>query len=398
MTTIDTLENTLTNPTQGLTSAEAAARLAQFGPNEPAPRRKRSGLVRLLALFLNPLVVILLTAAIASALLGELIDACIIVTVVLLGVAINFVQTYRSQRAAERLREQVTPTATVLRDGNWREIRRRELVPGDLIRLSAGDLVPADARLVESRDLYVQQAALTGESMPTEKQSGPSEREGCVDPASRDEVFLGTSVVSGMAKAVVVATGVRTAFGEIAERLAMRPPETAFERGIRQFGLLIMRAVFFLVLFIAVVSIALHRDPLQSLLFAVALGVGLTPEFLPMITSVTLAKGAVKMARQKVIVKQLAAIQNFGSINVLCSDKTGTLTTGNMALDRALDPLGGPSERPLALAWLNSRFETGIRSPLDAAILKREPVGLAGYEKCDEIPFDFERRPSVDCR
>ena len=376
----------------GLTSEEAAERLQNFGLNDPAPSRRRSGVVQLLALFLNPLVVILLVAAAASAFLGQEVEASIIAAIVLLSIVINFGQTFRSQRAAEALREKVTPTATVLRDGEWREIPRREVVPGDRVRLSAGDLVPADARLIESRDLYVQQAALTGESMPVEKEAGAAGSGQDTSPNAPNHVFLGTSVVSGIAIAEVVATGRNTAFGDIAERLATRPPETEFERGLRQFGGLILRTVFFLVLFILVVSIGLHRDPLQSLLFAVALAVGLTPEFLPMITSVTLAKGAVAMARQKVIVKHLAAIQNFGSIEVLCSDKTGTLTTGNMVLESSVDPLGDASERPLALAWINSHFETGIRNPLEAAILKRQPAGVEGYEKRDEIPFDFERR------
>jgi len=349
-------------------------------------------MVQLLALFLNPLVIILLIAAVASAFLGEAIDAYIIVTIVLLGVAINFTQTYRSQRAIERLRDQATPTATVLRDGGWREVLRREVVPGEVIRLSAGDMVPADARLLHSRDLYVQQAALTGESMPVEKEVSPGRQDAAASPESPGMVFLGTSVVSGTATALVWATGARTAFGGIAERLAMRPPETEFQRGIRQFALLIMRAVFFLVLFILIVSIALHHDAFQSMLFAVALAVGLTPEFLPMITSITLARSALKMASRKVIVKQLPAIQNLGSIDVLCSDKTGTLTTGDMVLDSAIDPLGRPSDRTLQLAWLNSHFETGIRSPLDAAILRQQPSGLENYEKRDEIPFDFERR------
>jgi Mg2+-importing ATPase len=377
----------------GLTSEEAERRLALAGPNTPAPRKNHSALSQLLGLFLNPLVLILLIAAIATAFLGETVNAIIIATIVVLGVAINFFQTYQSQRAVERLRERVTPTATVLRDGSWREISRQEVVPGDWIRLSAGDLVPADARLIESRDLFVQQSALTGESVPAEKEAAGAEAsEDPASPESRGRVFLGTSVVSGIATAEVTATGTQTVFGGIARRLAARPPETEFERGIRQFSGLILRTVFFLVLFILLVSVILERDPLQSLLFAVALAVGLTPEFLPMITSVTLARGAVRMAREDVIVKQLAAIQNFGSIGVLCSDKTGTITTGEMILEQALDPLGAVSERPLQLAWLNSRFETGIRSPLDTAILKHTFTAGENYEKYDEIPFDFERR------
>ncbi len=374
----------------GLTSAEAEERLEGFGPNDPTPAHGRSFVAELLLLFVNPLVIILLIAAIISGFIGQWLDAGIIVAMVLIGISINFYQTYRSKIAIENLRARVAPTATVLRDGRWQEIDRKTLVPEDVIRLSAGDLVPADARLQVARDLYVQQAALTGESLPAEKQATGDGRSS--SPDAHNMVFLGTSVVSGTATAVVVATGRQTAFGDIAERLARRPEETAFDRGLRQFGTLIMRAVVFLVLFLVVVSVVLHHDALQSLLFAVALAVGLTPEFLPMITSVTLAKGAVVMARKRVIVKHLSAIQNFGSIDVLCSDKTGTLTTGNMALDRSLGPFGHPSHRPFELAYLNSKFETGIRSPLDAAILKQPPPDSEGFEKCDEIPFDFERR------
>jgi Mg2+-importing ATPase len=374
----------------GLTSQEAAARLAQFGPNDPAPARRRSALVDLLRLFLNPLVVILLIAAMASSLLGQLVDAGIIAAIVLLSVAMDFAQTYRSERAVEDLRARVAPTATVLRDGRWQEIARRGVVPGDAVQLSAGDLVPADLRLRASRDLFVQQAALTGESLPVEKEA--TEKEASTQVDARNMVFLGTSVVSGTATAVVVSTGSRTAFGEIAARLATRPEQTAFDRGLRDFSLLLTRTVFFLVLFLVVVSVTRHRDVFQSLLFAVALAVGLTPEFLPMITSITLSKGAMAMAREKVIVKRLSAIQNFGSIDVLCSDKTGTLTTGEMVLDRSLDPFGQRSDRALELAYLNSKFETGIRSPLDAAILRSAHGEAEGYAKCDEIPFDFERR------
>jgi P-type Mg2+ transporter len=377
-------------PDRGLTALQAQERLRQFGSNDPAPAKRRSGAVDLLVLFLNPLVIILLIAAALAGFLGQLVDAVIIVVMVLVGIAINFYQTYRSQLAIERLRSQVAPTATVLRDGEWQEIARCKVVPGDTIRLSAGDLVPADSRLLVSRDLYVQEAALTGESLPVEKEAGEDGANS--PPEARNKVFMGTSVVSGTATATVLATGRQTAFGDIAERLAQRPAETAFDQGLRRFGFLIMRAVVFLVLFLMIVSVALRHDPLQSLLFAVALAVGLTPEFLPMITSVTLAKGAVVMARKKVIVKHLSAIQNFGSIDVLCSDKTGTLTSGKMMLDRSVGVLGERNQRPLRLAYLNSKFETGIRSPLDTAILQQPCPDMDSYQKCDEIPFDFERR------
>ena len=376
----------------GLTTQEAQERLSRYGPNDPTPVRRGALIQELLILFVNPLVIILLIAGIASGLLGQKIDAGIIIVMVLLGVSINFLQTYRSQKAIQKLREHVSLSATVLRDGKWEEIKRHEVVPDDLVRLSAGDLVPADARLLQARDLYVQQAALTGESMPTEKHAHPGEKDTEGTPEAPDLVFLGTSVVSGTATARVLKTGPETAFGAIAKRLVVRPEETEFERGLRRFGILIMRVVFVLVLFIIVVRLALHKEAFESFVFAVALAVGLTPEFLPMITSVTLASGAVRMAREQVVVKHLPAIQNFGSIDVFCSDKTGTLTKGEMILSRSLDPLGQASDRVLGLAYLNSKFETGIRSPLDTAILTTERHDLDEYRKIDEIPFDFNRR------
>lgn len=377
---------------KGLSSREAADRLNQYGANDPTSVKRGMAVTELLVMFLNPLVIILLVASLVSFILGNATDAGIILVIVLLSISINFFQTYQSQRAVEKLREHVTPTATLLRDGEWREIKRQEIVPGDVVRFGAGDMVPADARLLESRDLYVQQGALTGESLPSEKEAHIQANGATNGPESPGLVFLGTSVVSGMAIAEVVATGTRTAFGAIAERLVARPEETEFERSMKRFGLLITRTVFFLVLFILAVRIGLHKNAFESFVFAVALAVGLTPEFLPMIASVTLARGAMRMAREQVIVKHLSAIQNLGMIDVLCSDKTGTLTTGEMVLQSSLDYLGKASDRPLAMAYLNSKFETGIRSPLDGAILKNERHDTVGYVKLDEIPFDFNRR------
>jgi P-type Mg2+ transporter len=388
----------------GLSTTEACLRLSKIGPNEPVASRRNSGLTQVLFLFVNPLVIILLIASAISAAVGEVLNASIIALMVLLSVALNFFQTYRSQRAVERIRKEVAPTATVLRDGNWTELPRREVVPGDVISLTAGDLVPADACLFKVRDLHVQQAALTGESLPVEKEAvnlqAISE-----DTSDDHKVFLGTSVVSGTGTALVIATGKNTTFGDIATRLATKPPETEFERGTRQFGLLIMKTTVLLVLFVLLVSVVLHRDFMESLLFAVALAVGLTPEFLPMITTVTLGQGAVHMARKKVIVKHLEAMQNFGSIDVLCSDKTGTLTSGEMALDQHLDPFGTSSERVFLLAYLNSLHETGVpnpldqaikqsrsSNPLDTAVLRHDHPDIHAYKKFDEIPFDFERR------
>ncbi len=354
----------------GLTTAEAARRLAEHGPNEPAPTQRLSSIVEIARLFANPLVLILLVASAVSAWLGEDVDAGIIVTIVMLSVSVNFWQSYRSQLAADRLRASVAPTATVLRDGSWQETPLRRLVRGDVVRLSAGDLVPADGRLLDSRDLSVQQSMLTGESLTADKTARPDETSPKNGPDAPDLVFLGTSIVSGTATAIVTATGPQTLFGDIASRLGSRVPETEFESGLRRFSLLILRTTTALVLFIVLMGIVVHHHALESLLFAVALGVGLTPEFLPMIATVTLTQGALRMARDKVIVKHLPAIQNLGSIDILCSDKTGTLTSGVMHLDQSVDPAGTASPRPLALARLNSRFQTGIRSPLDAAILR----------------------------
>ena len=391
MTSVEPSRSGLVSPSaslrSGLTSAEAARRLAQYGPNDPAPKKQRSHLVELLLQFANPLVAILLLASIASAFAGELVNAAIIIVIVSLSVAVNFIQTFRSQQAANRLRATVAPTATVLRDGAFSDVHRADVVPGDVVRLGAGDLVPADARLLAAKDLHVQESALTGESMPVEKEFKTG------DETEATMVLLGTSVVSGTATALVLLTGPKTAFGDIATRLRTPPPETEFDRGIKQFGSLIMKAVFGLVMFIVVVRIGTHRSPFESVLFAIALAVGLTPEFLPMITSVTLARGAVAMSKRKVIVKHLSAIQNLGSIDILCSDKTGTLTRGIMSFDSSQDALGQASDAPLFFARLNSKFETGIRSPLDTAILEQsETEPAAAYSKVDEIPFDFERR------
>ena len=390
-------------------SQAARANLSEVGPNEIQTTRPRPLILQLLSYFAQPLVAILLIAALISGLSGDWLNAGIIAAIVIGSIALDFAQTRRSQVAAERLRVQVSPSATVKRDGAWLELPRKEIVPGDLIRLTAGMLVPADARLLVASDLHVQQAALTGESLPVEKNvsspnlpvTGAPE-----NPAdASDRVFVGSSVVSGRAEALVTATGSRTAFGGIVTSLARRAPETEFERGMKSFSLFIVQIVLFLTLFVLAVSVFNKRDPLESLLFAVALAVGLTPEFLPMITTITLSNGATRMAKQHVIVKNLSSIQNFGQIDTLCSDKTGTLTSGVMTLEGRLDPLGAPSEKAFLYAYVNSLFETGVTNALNTAILETkgaDPLDLAilhaghpdvrGFTKLDEIPFDFERR------
>jgi Mg2+-importing ATPase len=385
---------------QGLTSEEARSRLAAVGPNQTTAAQRTTALAQLAREFTNPLVVILLAASIISMAAGEWVNSIIILVMVLLGVGLIFFQTYHSQQAVERLRKSVASTASVLRDGKWAELPNAEIVPDDVIRLTPGDLVPADARLLAADHLHVQESALTGESFPVEKRVAADEK--CLP---ENLVYMGTSVVSGSGTALVTATGFRTAFGDIAKRLAARPPETEFDRGTRQFGLLIMRTILFLVLFVFMVNAAFKRDAFESLLFAIALAVGLTPEFLPMITSVTLAQGAVHMARKKVIVKNLATMQNFGSIDVLCSDKTGTLTSGVLTLQDHVDAFGAPSEQAFRYVYINSALQAGIpnpvdeslrqadtRNPLDLAILNHDHPDVSRYKKVREIPFDFERR------
>ena len=266
------------------------------------------------------------------------------------------------------------------------------MVPGDVVRLTAGDLVPGDGRLLTSRDLFLNEAALTGESLPREKHAEAPVPPGAQVTEAPTVVLQGTSVVSGLGEAVMIRTGSHTEFGQVAARLVGRPPETEFERGTRQFGMLILKVVLLLVSFVFLVNALVRRDPLESFLFAVALAVGLTPELLPMIVSVTLASGAVRMARKKVIVKRLAAIENFGSMDILCSDKTGTLTVGEISLARHVNTRGEEDESVIRMAALNSAFQTGLKSPMDEAILRHQPADLARFQLRDEIPFDFQRR------
>ncbi|PWB45626.1 MAG: magnesium-translocating P-type ATPase [Nitrosomonadales bacterium] len=376
----------------GLSSAEAAARLNQYGSNQLKPARQRAILLQFLAHFRNPLVVVLLAASGISALTGETTGAFIIGLIVLMSVTLDFVQEFRAGRAAEQLAAQVAVTATVLRDGMTREVPVAALVPGDVVLLSAGDLIPADAWVLEADDFFVNQAQLTGEAYPVEKRADPAARPDVWEPAASHGVFMGSSVVSGSARVLIGRTGSRTALGQIADSLALLPPPTAFERGTRQFGLLIMRLTFLLVLFTLLVNVAFHRPLLESFLFAVALAVGLTPELLPMVVSVTLARGALRMAAWRVIVKRPSAIQDMGAMDVLCTDKTGTLTEARIQLERHVDAMGRDSASVLELAYLNSYFESGLKSPLDDAILQHEEIDISGWQKIDEVPFDFERR------
>ncbi len=376
----------------GLATTEVQSRLAAYGPNDAATVKRSPLWLQFLARFRNPLVIILLVASALSAATGDVASFFIVVTIVTMSMTLDFVQEVRAQNAVEALRRSVAVQATVRRDGASRAVPIDQLVPGDIVELIAGDLVPADCRLLESRDLYVNQALLTGEPYPAEKQAGDAAL-GAESPAgASNAVFAGTSVISGTASIVVCRTGARTALGHLATSLAEKPPATAFAVGIRRFGMLIMRLTVLMVLFVLVVNISFHRPVLESLMFALALAVGLTPELLPMIVTVTLARSALELSRRQVIVKRLSAIHDLGAMNVLCTDKTGTLTEASIKLVRAIDGRGVESRRAYAYAYLNSRFESGMKSPLDAAILAADPFDTTGWRKIDEVPFDFARR------
>ncbi len=376
----------------GLTETEARARLARYGPNDALAREGQPLAVQFLLRFFNPLILILLLASALSALAGDAASFLIVVFIVTLSVTLDFVQEVHAQNAVDALRRSVAPRARVLRNGHERELHFEELVPGDIVRLAAGDIVPADCRLIKARDLFVNQALLTGEPYPAEKHDGdlagriaqPDEETNCV--------FMGTSVVSGTATALVCRTGRETRIGGLATQLVHRRPPDAFEIGVRKFGFLILRLTFFLVLFVLVTNVLFHRPWLESIMFSLALAVGLTPELLPMVVTVTLARGALRLARLGVIAKRLPAIHDLGAMDTLCTDKTGTLTEAKVRLVRHVDAGGADSPEVLRLAYLNSAFETGIHSPLDEAILAHAKPAIGEWIKLDEVPFDFERR------
>ncbi|MEM0066413.1 MAG: magnesium-translocating P-type ATPase [Sulfolobales archaeon] len=376
----------------GLSSEEVRKRLELFGYNELPVKKKRAVIVDFISHFKNPLTVILLTAGLISGFLGDVVDSVIIYTIVLLSVVLDFYQEHKAETEVEKLRQKVATKATVLRDGDRKEVRLEEIVPGDIVLLSAGDIVPADARVVKAKDLFVDESALTGESFPVEKSDRPLESYEPSMTMWSNYLFMGTSVVSGTATALVVRTGSLTEYGKIARRLVRKKGETEFERSLRSFGYMVMQVTFLLVIFVFFINALYMRGIVDSLLFAVALAVGLTPELLPMIVAITLSKGAVIMSRKKVIVKRLAAIQNFGSMDVLCTDKTGTLTENQVKLVLYIDLNGNESSKVLLYSYLNSYYQTGIRSPLDEAILRFREVSVEDYKKIDEIPFDSVRK------
>lgn len=346
--TLESIFESLRSSKAGLSSLEAERRLQTLGYNEFAKRKKPNLVVDFILRFKNPLVIILLAAGAISGFFGQLLDAGIIFSIVFLSVILDFYQEFKAGKAAELLNQKVKTTATVLRDGVKKEIRLAEIVPGDIVFLHAGDIVPADCRIIEAKDLFADESALTGESFPAEKNSESTKPNAEISEAS---VFMGTSIVSGTATAIVVNTGNNTEFGKIAKKLVSREPETEFEKGLKGFGFLIMKVTVFLVVFIFLVNAFLKQNPLEALLFSVALAVGLTPELLPMVLSITLSKGAISMSKKGVIVKRLNSIENFGSMDVLCTDKTGTLTENKITLVLHVDIEGKNNDKVLQYSF-----------------------------------------------
>ena len=376
---------------EGLTAAEAAQREQRYGPNVLRPEHKSHLLLQYLRHFRNPLVVVLLAASAVSALTGEQTSAFIIWFIVLLSVTLDFVQEYRANEAADKLRQRVALQANVMRDGRSLALPVSALVPGDVVLLSAGDLVPADGRVLEAHDLFIDQSMLTGEAYPVRKQAIDLPASDLAIHAAVNTVFMGTAIISGNAKVLLVGTGSHTEMGSIAASLAEPQAVTNFELGMQHFGLFILRLTLLMVLFVLLANAYFHRPWPEAFLFALALAVGLTPELLPTVVTVTLARGAHRMSRRQVIVKRLSAISDLGSMDLLCTDKTGTLTEAKVTLVRHIDIAGQDSERVLLLATLNSQFSSGVSSALDKAILNQQ-AAAADWQKIDELPFDFERR------
>lgn len=370
----------------GLRSREALERLHRFGPNLLRRNGRTHPLAILVNQFRSPLILILFAAAAISFALGESQEALIIMAIVLGSSGLGFYQEFRASSAMDALRERLAITASVLRDGNVSEVPASEVVPGDIVLLAAGSLVPADGVLVEATDLHVDEAALTGESFPVAKVAAEE-----VTDAGR--VQMGTSIRSGSARVLVLQTGFRTQFGEIAGAVDRLEPETSFATGVRRFGLLMTQIMMVIIALIFPINLIIGRPLLDSLLFSAALAVGLTPELLPAIVTVTLARGAQRLAKAGVLVRRLVAIENLGAMDVLCTDKTGTLTEGSVRLDAAYDPSGILSDKTLRWAQLNAGLQTGLPNPLDAAIMgAAASIDTTPYEKRDEIPYDFDRK------
>ena len=377
---------------RGLSEQGAQERLQEYGYNEPAKKKKRTILVQILSKIVNPLVIVLLVIAAFSLFFGEKIEALLVILMAAMSVFLSFFQEYRAGKEAERLSEMVRATATVYRNGKSREVKIREIVPGDIVDLFAGDMIPADLRIISCKDLFINQASLTGESFPIEKMAAPAQVKDAPAFQSTNIAFMGSSVVSGTGLGIVMKTGLATQFGEISRRLASAAIETSFDKGIRKFTWLMIRLMFVLVLIIFSINALSKHNFVEALLFSLAVAVGLTPEMLPMLVALNLSKGAIAMSKKDVIVKRLSSIQNFGAMDVLCTDKTGTLTIDKIVLEKYCDVIRKEDKDVLKFAYINSFYQTGLKNILDRAVLKYEKALVDQCKKIDEVPFDFSRR------
>ena len=375
----------------GLTSSEANKRLSDYGANRLKPKKRSDLFFLLFSQFRSPIILILLFATGLSFFLHNFVDATIILSIVLVSGLLGFWQEHSASSAVEKLLAIVQIKASVLRDGEQIEIEVEDIVPGDIVILNAGDIIAGDCLILESKDIFVDEAMLTGETFPVEKAVSLLPPETPLAQRT-NTLWMGTHMVSGSAKGLVIFTGKETEFGKVSERLKLKPQETEFEHGIRRFGYFLGQITLLLVVLIFAINVYLHRPVLDSFLFSLALAVGLTPQLLPAIISINLAHGAKKMADKKVIVKRLSSIENFGSMNILCSDKTGTLTEGKVKVQSALDVNGVPNDKVFLYAYLNAFYETGFTNPIDEAIRTYNLVDLSGYLKKDEIPYDFLRK------
>src|ERR1700690_2011282 len=382
---------------EGLTTEQAATRLAEHGPNVLARDQRPSFLRLLWRSIINPLVLLLAVLATVSFSTADPRAGTVMVLMIILSVGLRLYQEAKADSAAAKLKAMISVSATALRDGTPREIPLAELVPGDVVQLAAGDMIPGDVRIVQAKDLFVSQASLTGESFPVEKHAADTTPAAAASPLDLPTIaFLGTSVESGAASAVVVATGKDTYLGGMAESISEPAPETAFDRDISRFTWLLLRFMLVMVPLVFIINGLTKGNWTQAFFFAVAVAVGLTPEMLPMIVTICLSKGAVAMGKKKVIVKRINAIQNLGAMDVLCVDKTGTLTKDEIILERHCDVTLHENDDVLALAYINSHFQTGLKNILDRAVLAHEEshahARVPELAKVDEIPFDFERR------
>ncbi|MDB5274578.1 MAG: Mg(2+) transport ATPase, P-type [Chitinophagaceae bacterium] len=385
------LAGILKSSENGLDAAEAENRLKQFGWNSIKTSNQQSSFGLFISQFKSPIIIILLFASVLSLFLKDITNSIIIFCIILVSGALSFWQEKGAKGAIAKLLAVVQIKTLVQRDGKKIEIPVSEVVPGEVIWLSAGDIVPGDAQLIHSTDLFVDEASLTGETFPVEKNIHTIESNATLSQRY-NVVYMGTHVVSGSAMAMIVHTGKKTELGKVAQELSVLPPATEFEVGIRKFGYMLMEITLLLVLVIFAINIYFHRPVIDSLLFSLALAVGLTPQLLPAIISINLAHGAKNMAKSKVIVKKLSSIENFGSMNVLCSDKTGTLTEGEVKVKDFFNAKGDQSEKTLLYAYLNSFFETGFQNPMDKAIVSHASPDISSYKKTDEIPYDFIRK------